>query len=102
MDFLSQVGVSQLSGSFLLLQFPGKEMADQIATGLKVPGLATVSTIVLEWGGFLTLIITACRSSLIGRWVGNAYIEPHMGHLGQVRTIHICYICGSKFATNVF
>ena len=73
-------------------------MADQIATGLKVPGLATVSTIVLEWGRFLTLIITARRSSLIGRWVGNAYIEPHMGHLGQVRSIFMCL----KFATNVF
>ena len=51
MDFQSQVGISQLSGSFSFLFFWGEEMAYQIATGLKVPGLATVSSIFLEWGG---------------------------------------------------
>ena len=41
MDSLSQVGNSQLMISFPI--FPGEEMAHKIATGLKVPGLATVS-----------------------------------------------------------
>ena len=49
MDFLSQVRSSQLSLSeSLFLIFSGEEMAHKIATGLKVPGLATVSSIIFQ------------------------------------------------------
>ena len=62
-------------------------MAHKIATGLKVPGLATVSITIISPVCLpltLTMIVTARRSSPVGGWAGNACIESHMGRVGQV------------------
>ena len=63
-------------------------MAHKIATGLKVPGLATVSSTFLVFAlSILTMNILACRSSPVGFGDDNARFKPHMGGLGQVSTM---------------